>query len=110
VVEEIKHLLQSFGDSSVRAVRREANGVVYLMAKEGCDLRIKRSWHGVPPASIMASLVTYCCVPYGKGSDLRINRYMRLNISQLDLKIKSDWALFVAERPILCICTCKHLD
>jgi hypothetical protein len=57
LIEDIKHLLQGFGDMVVRSIRREANGVAHIMAKEGCEGRINRVWRAVPPASVADTLV-----------------------------------------------------
>lgn len=40
LVEEIKSLLLSFGDSSVRLVRRSANETAHGLAKEGCGNKL----------------------------------------------------------------------
>jgi hypothetical protein len=57
MIEDIKYLLQGFSDTVVRSIRREANGVAHIMAKEGCDGRINRTWRAVPPSIVMDTLV-----------------------------------------------------
>jgi hypothetical protein len=57
IIEEIKELLQDFVGASVRAVRRTANGAAHALAKEGCVNKVNRFWLGVPPASIVNTLV-----------------------------------------------------
>jgi hypothetical protein len=57
LIEDIKHLLQGFGDMVIRSIRREANGAAHIMAKEGCDGRINRVWRAVPPSIVMDTLV-----------------------------------------------------
>jgi hypothetical protein len=57
LIEDIKHLLQDFGDKIVRSTRREANGAAHIMAKEGCDRRINRVWRAVPPACVEDTIV-----------------------------------------------------
>jgi hypothetical protein len=57
LIEDIKNLLQGFDDTVVQSIRREANGVAHIMAKEGCDGRINRIWRAVPPSIFMDTLV-----------------------------------------------------
>jgi hypothetical protein len=56
VIEEIKFLLQSVGDVSVRAVRRTSNEAAHLMAKEGCENKTCNSWSAVAPMCILNRL------------------------------------------------------
>jgi hypothetical protein len=57
LIEDIKYLLQWFGDTVVRSIRHEANGAEHITAKEGCDGRINRTWRAVPPSIVMDTLV-----------------------------------------------------
>jgi hypothetical protein len=64
LIEDIKYLLQGFGDTVVPSTRREANGAAHIMAKEDCDGRINRTWQAVPPSIVMDTLVKRldCCL------------------------------------------------
>jgi hypothetical protein len=64
LIEDIKYLLQGFGDMVVPSTRREANGAAHIMAKEDCDGRINRTWQAVPPSIVMDTLVKrlVCCL------------------------------------------------
>jgi hypothetical protein len=57
LVAEIKSLLGSFDDFSVRAVRRSANEAAHRLATEGCESKVCKTWLGVPPACIANRLV-----------------------------------------------------
>jgi ribonuclease HI len=57
IIQEIKELLQGFVDVSIRTVRKTVNGVAHALAKEGCINKVNRFWLGVPPASIVNTLV-----------------------------------------------------
>jgi ribonuclease HI len=57
LVEEIKSLLRSFGDTSVRAVRRSANVSAHVLAKEGCENKLLKTWFGIAPDCIVNQLV-----------------------------------------------------
>jgi hypothetical protein len=57
LVSEIKTLLQSFVESSVRAMRRSANEAAHLMAKEGCDNKLCRVWFDVAPVCVENRIV-----------------------------------------------------
>jgi ribonuclease HI len=59
LVEEVKELLVGFDEITVRTVRRRANEVAHVLAKEGCDNKLSRSWLGVPPAVIVSVLDSY---------------------------------------------------
>jgi ribonuclease HI len=48
LVEDIKSLLRSFDDYSVRHVRRSGNGVAHLLAKYGCENKMSRVWANPP--------------------------------------------------------------
>jgi ribonuclease HI len=56
LVEDIKEIMAGFEEITVRAVRRRANKVAHVLAKEGCDNKLSRSWLGVPPAVIVSVL------------------------------------------------------
>ena len=56
LVEEIKLLLGGFDDSSVRAVRRSANGAAHILAKEGCENKSCNVWKGNFPDCIVNSM------------------------------------------------------
>jgi hypothetical protein len=51
-VEEVKELLGSFDEITMRVVRPMENEVAHVLAKEGCENKVSRSWLGVPPAAI----------------------------------------------------------
>jgi hypothetical protein len=57
LVEEIKFLLRSFSDSSVRSVRRSANGAAHLLAKLGCENKSCKEWFGAAPTCIENQVV-----------------------------------------------------
>jgi ribonuclease HI len=59
LVEDIKSLLRSFEDYSVRHVRRSGNGVAHLLAKYGCENKISRVWVN-PPDWIVSTLAVEC--------------------------------------------------
>jgi ribonuclease HI len=49
LMEDLKLLLRSFNDHSVRSVRRSANVTAHILAKEGCENKLCNVWHGVEP-------------------------------------------------------------
>jgi hypothetical protein len=58
LVEEIKEMLRSLQDHSVKWARRSANEAAHKLAKEGCILELIKSWFIVPPSCIENSLAT----------------------------------------------------
>jgi hypothetical protein len=56
LLEEVKELLGGFDEITVWAVRRTADVVAHVLAKEGCENKLSRFWLGVPPAVIVNSL------------------------------------------------------
>jgi ribonuclease HI len=60
LVEEIKSLLQSFVDHSVRHVRRSGNKVAHLLAKVGCKNKVCNVWVGSPPDLVVSILASEC--------------------------------------------------
>jgi ribonuclease HI len=60
LVEDIKKLLQDFGEIKVQHARRSANEVAHRLAKEGCSNKICNTWVGVPPDWVVNLLDTDC--------------------------------------------------
>jgi hypothetical protein len=57
LVAQIKFLLQGFGDITVQAVRRTANGSANILAKESCDNKVCLVWDGVAPDFVRKFIV-----------------------------------------------------
>jgi ribonuclease HI len=57
LVEQMKSLFQGFGDISVRAVRRAANVLAHVLAKESCDNKVYNVWNGVAPDFVRNQIV-----------------------------------------------------
>jgi ribonuclease HI len=51
LVEEIKKMLQSIEDCSVKWARRSANDAAHKLAREGCVEKVNKTWFIVPPRS-----------------------------------------------------------
>ena len=49
LIEEIKSILSSFKDFSVKAIRRTANEVAHVLAKDSCVNKVCKVWRLVPP-------------------------------------------------------------
>ena len=60
LVEDIKTLLQSFTEHSVRHVRRSCNQAAHRLAKEGCDYHLCNTWVDEPPGYIVNLLALDC--------------------------------------------------
>lgn len=56
LVEEVKDLLLTTEEFSVSWVRRSANGVAHLLAKESCGTELHKTWFHIPPVCIMDAL------------------------------------------------------
>jgi hypothetical protein len=56
IVNEIRSILGSFEDHSVRVVKRTANEAAHLVAKFCCDNNCARTWFGVPPVFIVSQM------------------------------------------------------
>jgi ribonuclease HI len=56
LVEEIRSILRSFEEFSVRTVRRTANEAAHLLAKDSCVNKYCKTWLGVPPAVVVSRL------------------------------------------------------
>jgi hypothetical protein len=59
LVEDIKSLLRSFEDHSIRHVRRSGNGAAHLLAKYGCKNKMCKVWVN-PPDLIVSTLAAEC--------------------------------------------------
>jgi ribonuclease HI len=62
LVEDIKKLLQDFGEIKIQHVRRSVNEVAHRLAKEGCSNKLCNAWVGVPPDWVVNLLDTDCAV------------------------------------------------
>jgi hypothetical protein len=58
LVEQIKSLFQIYGDISVRAVLRMANGSAHVLGKKGCDNKVFKVWNGGAPEFVRNKIVT----------------------------------------------------
>jgi ribonuclease HI len=56
LVDEVKLMLQEFAEAEVGHVRRVCNGVAHCLAKLGCANKLRQTWVGVPPGSIVDCL------------------------------------------------------
>jgi hypothetical protein len=55
-VEEIRSILRSFADFSIRTVRHTANEAAHLLAKDSCVNKYCKTWIGVPPVIVVSRL------------------------------------------------------